>query len=158
MSSTLFKTLIAGAVAAGALLLPGTAAQAAVNHRPCDGPGFGDGAFFGDRMGFPDDGFGSFGDGFGSFGDGFGSVDGGFGFHRHQSRHDRPTVIVVTVNKNHHKKTHHAKPHHHKPAPDNNTTPADNTTTPSTTAPGAGYGTPAPADTTTGYRKNAPTA
>jgi hypothetical protein len=98
MSSKLFKTLFAGAVAAGALLLPGTAAQAAVSHDPCDdGPGFGNGAFFGDRFGFPDDGFGFFGD------------DHGFhrGFHRHHFRDDRPTVIIVTV---------HDKTRHHKHA------------------------------------------
>ena len=63
MSSTLFKTVFAGAVAAGALLLlPVTAAQASVRHHPCDGPGFGTGAFFGDGFrdgGLWDDDFGA---------------------------------------------------------------------------------------------------
>ena len=46
MPSTL-KTIFAGAVTAGALLLPATAAQAAVQGYPCDGPGFRGATFFG---------------------------------------------------------------------------------------------------------------
>lgn len=93
MSSKLFKVVFAGAVTVGALLLPVSAAQASVKHHPCNEPGFNDGAFFGDRMGFPFSGIGF------PF-DGLGSGD-------HHRRHHHDTVIVVT---SHHKR------HHHKPA------------------------------------------
>jgi len=96
MKSTLFKTVIAGAIAAGALLLPATAAQAAAKHHPCDGPGFGGDSFFGDRFGFHDDGIGFW--------------DDGLGFPWHQRPvHDR-TIIVVVPAKDHHHKSHHSKP------------------------------------------------
>ncbi|GAA0535824.1 hypothetical protein GCM10010172_16390 [Paractinoplanes ferrugineus] len=92
MSSALLKAAFAGAVTAGALFLPATAAQAATNHHPCDGPGFSDAAFFDDDFGIDDD-F--------DFDDDFG-VDDDFDFDdeldlpwRH--RHDHTTVVVVTV-------------------------------------------------------------
>jgi hypothetical protein len=110
MSSTLIKTLFAGAVAAGALLLSGSAAQAAGNHIPCDGPGFGGPSFIGGGFGFDDDDFGLFGD--------------DFGFRRHDFRDDRPTVIVINIkDKKHHKPaaasaagTANSAGYHHKPA------------------------------------------
>jgi len=138
MSSKMFKTLFAGAVAAGALLLSGTSAQAATTHRPCDGPGFGDRGFFGDRIGHN---FGDrFGDRFGFGDDGFGFFGDDFGF-RHHRDHQRPTVIVVTVvNKNKTKAHHHPKP-------------AGATTTGSSA--GAGYTKPAAVPASTGgYRKS----
>ena len=145
MSSRLFKTFITGAVAAGALLLSGTSAQAADKHRPCDEPGFGfgNGSLFGDQFG------GQFGDRLG-FGDDFGMFGDDFGMFSHHRRDDRPTVIVVTV----HKKNHHKKNHHHKPATPDTTTPdttmPDNPPATTTGTPaGAGYQKPAAAP----YRK-----
>jgi hypothetical protein len=129
MSSKLFKTVFAGAVAAGALLLmPVTAAQASAKHHPCDGPGFGHGAFFG-HDGFRDGGF---------WDDGFGPWDDDFGFPRHHRHHDT-TVIVVTVPQK-------AQGHHHKPA----TTGGANAD-----AAGNGYTKPAATSNGGGYRKNA---
>jgi hypothetical protein len=129
MSSTLFKTVVAGAIAAGALLLPATAAQAAGNHHPCDEPGIGSDAFFGDGFGFHNDGIGFWDDGFGSW-------DRGLGFHGHRRHHDQTTVIVVTVPQ---------KKHHHKPA-----------AAPAADANGAGYQKPsATGNATGGYHKKA---
>lgn len=90
MSSTLFKAAFAGAIAAGALFLPASAAQAAPRHHPCDGPGFGD----------------SF------FGDGFGFFDDDFGFPLGDYWHRDPATVVVVVSPTHH--------HHGKPAPADN--------------------------------------
>jgi hypothetical protein len=129
MSSTLFKTVIAGAIAAGALLLPATAAQAAGNHHPCDEPGIGSDAFFGDGFGFHNDGIGFWDDGFGSW-------DRGLGFPGHHRRHhDQTTVIVVTV----------PQKNHHKPA-----------AAPAADANGSGYHKPsATGNATGGYHKKA---
>jgi len=127
MSSTLFKTVFAGAVAAAALLLPVTAAQASVKHHPCDGPGFGNGGFFDD--GFRDGGF--FGDGFGPWGD-------DFGFPRPHRSHDTTVIVVVPQGGGHHR-------HHHKPA----------STGGNANAAGAGYHKPSAAANGGGYRKGA---
>jgi hypothetical protein len=132
MSSTLFKTVFAGAVATGALLLPVSAAQAADKHHPCDGPGFGGHGLFSDDFGFRNDGIGFWNDGFSPW-------DRGIGF-RHHPRHHDTTVIVVTVPQKHQK-------HHHKPS-----TPA----APTGNAAGAGYSKPgAAAAGNGGYRKGA---
>lgn len=135
MSSTLFKAAVVGAVTAGALFLPMSAAQAATKHHPCDdGPGFSNGAFFGDRAGF-------FGDD--EFGDeDFGILDAGFPFHH---RHHHDTVIIVT---DHHKKKHHK--HHHKPAANDNANANSNGYAKPATA-GNGYSKPATANS--GYGK-----
>ncbi|MEV6845940.1 hypothetical protein [Actinoplanes sp. NPDC051411] len=139
MSSKLFKTVFAGVVAAGALLLSGSAAQAATNHRPCDGPGFGDRGFFGDHFG---NRFGDrFGDRFGFRDDSFGFFGDDFGFRRHD-RQDRPTVIVVNVVNKNKTKTRT----HHKPA----VTPPPAVTGNSA---GAGYPTPGAAGNGSGYHK-----
>jgi len=130
MSSKLFKTVFAGAVAAGALLLlPVTAAQASVKHHPCDGPGFGHGVFFGDD-GFRDGGL---------WDDDFGPWDDDFGFPRHHHTVHDTTVIVVTVPQ----KGHTA--HHQKPATGGGN--AD--------AAGGGYSKPGAASNGGGYRKHA---
>jgi hypothetical protein len=104
MSSTLLKVAFAGAVTAGALFLPVTAAEAATKNFPCDGPGFGHGGFFGH----------GFGHGFGApyFGNRFGFYDSGFGFYDEPPAViDNSTVIVVTVPvKNHHKPVKHHRP------------------------------------------------
>lgn len=118
MSSKLFKVVFAGAVTAAALLLPVTAAQAAVKYHPCDEPGFDNGGFFGDRFGFP--------------GDRFGFHDDGFGFDHHR-RHD--TTIIVVVDKNKNKKKHH----HHKPAPTGNAAAAGYHKPAATKPAGNGY-------------------
>jgi hypothetical protein len=134
MRSTLFKTVIAGAIAAGALLLPATAAQAAAKHCPCDGPGFGGDSFFGDRFGFHDDGIGFDDDGMGLWDDGI-----GFPWH-HRVDHDRTIIVVVPA------KTHH----HHMPA-----------TSPTGNAAGSGYHKPSAngnANSNGGYRKSAANA
>jgi hypothetical protein len=109
MSSTLFKTVFAGAVSAAALLMPVSAAQAADKCLPCGGAGFGggfDGGFFPDRVGFRNDGL---------WDDGFDAWDDGFGFPApHRRHHDitkvhnTTTVIVVTAPQK-------QKHHHHKP-------------------------------------------
>jgi hypothetical protein len=100
MSSTLFKAVFAGAVTAGALLLPLNAAQAAVKHHPCDEPGVSGNAFFGDGVGFDDDLIG-LADEFIGFDDDVVDVD----RYHHRRHHHNTTVVVV---KHHHK--HHPKP------------------------------------------------
>ncbi|GAA2647339.1 hypothetical protein [Paractinoplanes durhamensis] len=103
------KTILAAAVTAGALLLPASAAQAATGHHPCDGPGFGSGAFFGDT-GFGDTDF------FDDDEDDFPFFDDDddvpfFGDDTHT------TVVVVQVP---------AKTHHHKPKPKPSDDASDN--------------------------------
>jgi hypothetical protein len=144
MSSTFYKTVLAGAIAAGALLLPATSAQAAGKFLPCDGPGIGDGAFFDNGLGGGfDNGFDNgFDDGPGFWNDG--NDDFGFiGGHHHRD-HDRTTVIVVTVPQKTKVK------HHHKPAAAPTATVTGNST-------GAGYSKPAPVTATPagGYRQAA---
>jgi hypothetical protein len=141
MSSKLFKTVFAGAVAAGALLLSGSAAQAATNHRPCDGPGFGDRGFFGNHFG------GHFGNRFGDrfddrFGfrdDSLGFFDDDFGFRRHH-RQDRPTVIVVNVVNKNKTKNHHKPAVTPPPAVTGSSAGAGYTTTPAATGNGSNAG------------------
>jgi hypothetical protein len=116
MSSTLFKVVLAGAVTAGALFLPVTAAQAAADwHHPCNDRGFGDGGFLGDGFGFQNDGFGFGDDSLGFPSGGFGFHDDSFALHDHHRQHNHTTVIIVTPAP--------TKAHkHHKPATTGNAT------------------------------------
>ncbi|MCU7722231.1 hypothetical protein ODJ79_00730 [Actinoplanes sp. KI2] len=111
MSSTLLKVAFAGAVSAGALFLPVTAAQAAPKNLPCDGPGFGNAFFggggFGGGIGGPFFGGGDFGGPFYGGVGGIGYPGGGLGLYDTPPVVQTTKVIVVTAP---------SKKHHHKPA------------------------------------------